>query len=165
MKNRMKPILTSFMVAGLVAGGANADIAINSISDSYTQDFNSLPTQNSGTFTWADNSTLNGWYRRANVNNTTQTPDPDLVDYSAQGSNVGVPGFYNASTANNPDRAVGFRINGQPSGLKKGSVGVIFDNNTGLTLTGFDLSYQGEQWYQSLNATTLEFQWRDEAKE
>ena len=159
MKNRMQLVLASVLVVGLV-GNASADVAINSTSDSYTQDFNSLPTQDAGTFTWTDNSTLNGWYRRANVNNSDQTPDPDLVDYAVKGANVGAPGFYNVSTAGSNDRAVGFRINGDPNGLKKGSVGLIFDNNTGTTLTGFDVAYQGEQWYQSFNETTLVYQWR-----
>lgn len=118
-----------------------------------------MPTANTGTFTWEDNSTLEGWYRRANVSNSNQTPDPGLIDISAQGSNVGPVGFYNASTANNSDRAVGFRIDGQPSGLKKGSVGVVFTNNTGLTITGFDLGYTGEQWYRSVNDTTLFLQY------
>ena len=162
MKNRIKIMLASAVAVAvsLMTGIAEADIQINSVSDTYTQNFNSLPTQDSGTFSWTDNSTLNGWYRRSNVNNTDQTPDPDLVDYGVKGSNVGPAGFYNVSTAGNDDRAVGFRINGQASGLKKGSIGVIFDNNTGSTLTGFNLSYKGEQWYKSVNDTTLEFQWR-----
>ncbi len=160
MNIRMKATLASALVAGLLAGAANADIAINSVSDSYSQSFNSLPIQNSGTSTWTDNSTLGGWYRRANVSNADQTQDPELVNYAVQGSNVGPAGFYNVSTANNSDRAIGFRVDGQPGGLKKGSVGVIFENNSGTTLTGFDVAYRGEQWYRSGNATTLLFQWR-----
>lgn len=160
MKNRMKLVLASLLAVGFIAGDANADIAITSTSDSYTQNFNSLPTQNTGTFTWTDNSTLNGWYRRSNVSNATQTEDPDLVNYAVQGSNVSSPGFYNVSTAGNSDRAAGFLVNGQPGGLKKGSLGVIFDNSTGTTLTGFNLSYKGEKWYQAVNETTLLFQWR-----
>jgi len=160
MKNKTAIILASALSVVLLAGGANADVSINSVSYVYTQDFNSLTVQDAGTFSWTDNSTLNGWYRRSNVNNSDQTPDPELVDYAVKGSNVGAAGFYNVSTAGNADRALGFRINGTPEGLKKGSLGVIFDNNTGTTLTGFDLSYTGEQWYKSVNDTTLEFQWR-----
>jgi len=115
MKTGMKVVL-ALVAAGLMAGGATADISITSTSDVYSQDFNTLPVQDSGTFTWTDNSTLNGWYRRSNVNNTDQTPDPDLVDYAVKGGNVGVPGFYNVATAvgsgGASDRAVGFRING-----------------------------------------------------
>jgi hypothetical protein len=159
MKMTLK-VMAAVAAFSLAAGVTNADISINAVTDVYTQDFNSLPTQDAGTFTWTDNSTLNGWYRRANVNNTDQTPDPDLVDYAVKGANVGVPGFYNVSTLGNPDRAVGFRINGAPSGLKKGSLGLIFENNTGTTLTGFDVAYQGEQWFQSVNDTTLVYQWR-----
>lgn len=137
----------------------HASIIISDTNFSYSQNFNSLPTANTGTFVWDDNETLPGWYRRSNVSNSDQTPNPNLVDHSAQGSNVGPFGFYNASTANNPDRAVGFRINGQPDGLKKGSVGVVFTNNTGLTITGFDLGYTGEKWYQAVNDTTLVLQY------
>ena len=133
-----------------------------SIADStfnYTQDFNSLPSADTGTFTWADNTTLAGWYRRANVSNTNQTLDPDLTDLSAKGSNVAVAGFYNASVAGGTDRAIGFRVNGQPEGLKKGSMGLVFKNDTGLTISGFDLGYRGEQWYRSTNETALLFQY------
>lgn len=149
--------LTSSLILSiaLAAPALHGSLPIVSTDFAYSQDFNSLPTANTGTFTWADNSTLAGWYRRANVSNADQTPSPHLVDLSAQGSNVGPIGFYNASTANNSDRAVGFRINGQPDGLKKGSVGVVFANNTGTTITGFDLGYTGEKWYQAINDTTL----------
>jgi hypothetical protein len=139
---------------------ASAALIINDGAFTYSQNFNSLPNDDTGALAWTDNSTLVGWYRRANVSNATQTLDPDLVDVSAKGANVGPPAFYNASTAGNTDRAVGFRINGQPDGLKKGSVGVIFSNNTGQTITGFDLGYTGEQWYKATNATTLLVQYR-----
>lgn len=139
----------------MVAPALHGSISILTTDFTYTQDFDSLPTANTGTFVWTDNETLPGWYRRSNISNADQTPNPNLVDRSAQGSNVGVIGFYNASTANNTDRAVGFRINGQPEGLKKGSVGVVFTNNTGTIITGFDLGYTGEKWYQAVNDTTL----------
>lgn len=145
-------LMTPFAMAAPNLQGA---ITVNDTGFSYSQDFNSLPTANTGTFTWTDNSTLAGWYRRANVNTSTQTPDPDLVDLSAQGSNVGVAAFYNASVANNADRAVGFRINGDPAGLKKGSVGLVLTNNTGSTINSLELGYTGEKWYQAVNATTL----------
>jgi hypothetical protein len=69
------------------------------------------------------------------------------------------------STAGSADRAVGFRINGAPTGLKKGSVGVVFENNTGVTLASLDVGYHGEQWYRgaSNQVTTLAFQYRIES--
>lgn len=150
-----KKIIVIAIGAALALPAAQGQISIDTASFSYSQNFNSLPTANSGSFTWTDNSTLSGWFRRANVSNSDQSLDPDLTDLSAQGSNVGAAAFYSASTAGNADRAVGFRVDGQPAGLKKGSVGVVFTNNTGLTLTGFDLGYTGEKWYQSVNETTL----------
>lgn len=150
-----KKITAIAIGTALSLSALQGQISINDLGSGYAQNFDSLPTANTGTFTWTDNATLPGWYRRANVSTSNQTLDPDLTDVSAQGSNVGTPAFYNASTANNGDRAVGFRVNGQPAGLKKGSVGVVFTNNTGLTLTGFDLGYTAEKWYQAVNETTL----------
>lgn len=155
----MLNVIIAVAIIGFVTGAAVADISITSLSQGYSQNFNTLPTQDAGTFTWEDNTTLDGWYRRANVNNSTQTPDPDLVDYAVKGSNVGSPGFYNASTAGNSDRAAGFLVNGQPGGLKKGSLGVIFTNETGSTIQSFEVSYAGEKWYKTVNDTTLKFQW------
>lgn len=150
-----KIIIFTLTGAALSLSALQGSISIPTTAFTYTQNFDSLPTANTGSFTWTDDSTLPGWYRRANVNTGTQTPDPDLTDLSAQGSNVGAAAFYNASTASNSDRAAGFRINGQPGGLKKGSLGIVFSNDTGSTITGFDLSYTGEKWYQAVNATTL----------
>lgn len=155
-----KKLLPVTLLASLAmaAPALHGSISILTSDFTYSQDFDSLPTANTGTFVWTDNETLPGWYRRSNISNADQTPNPNLVDRSAQGSNVGVVGFYNASIANNTDRAVGFRINGQAvndGGLKKGSVGVVFTNNTGTIITGFDLGYTGEKWYQAVNDTTL----------
>lgn len=155
MKTTQLLSVSLIATCALAAPAVYGSLPIASTDFSYAQDFNSLPTANTGTFTWADNSTLAGWYRRANVSTSDQTADADLIDRSAQGSNVGPFGFYNASTAGNTDRAVGFRINGDPAGLKKGSVGLVFTNNTGTTITGFDLGYTGEKWYQAVNETTL----------
>lgn len=152
----MKKIIATIAIgAALSLISLQGALSISTTAFTYSQDFDSLPTANTGSFTWTDDSTLLGWYRRANVNNTTQTLDPDLTDLSAQGSNVGPAAFYNASTANNSDRAAGFRVDGQSGGLKKGSLGMVLSNDTGLTLTGFDLGYKGEKWYQAVNETTL----------
>ena len=158
LHHKLLPVALLVSLAA-AASTLHGSIAILDTDFTYTQDFNSLPTANTGTFVWTDNETLPGWYRRANVSNADQTLDPNLVDYSAQGSNVGPFGFYNASTANNPDRAIGFRINGQPEGLKKGSMGMVLTNNTGTTLTGFNLGYTGEKWWQAVNDTTLVVQY------
>lgn len=154
-----KSAIAVLAAASVCLRALSGSISIADATFTYTQDFDTLPAADTGTFTWTDNSTLAGWYRRANVSNSVQTLDPDLTDLSAKGSNVGVAAFYNASVAGGSDRAIGFRVNGQPAGLKKGSMGMVLKNDTGLTLTGFDLGYTGEQWYKSTNETTLLFQY------
>ena len=149
------------LTAMIIASSASASIIINNIGDSYSQNFNSspIPTSNRDAWTWTDNSTFAGWYRRSNVNNDTQTLDPDLLDYTAKGAGVTIDGFYNAHAGTSTDAAIGFLVDGQPTGLKKGSVGMVFQNNTGTTLTGFDVAYQGEKWYRHTEDTTLLFQY------
>ena len=153
---------TGFLLAAMmISSSVGASILINNVSDSYSQNFDSapIPGSNRDAWAWTDNSTFAGWYRRANVNNATQTPDPDLADYTAKGAGVTIDGFYNAHAGTSPDAAVGFFIDGQPEGLKKGSVGIVFQNNTGTTLTGFDVAYKGEKWYRHTEETTLLFQY------
>ena len=78
------PLIASFAMA---ATSLESAISITDTSFSYSQDFNGLPLNGAARsdLTWTDNSTLPGWYRRANVNNTDQTPDPHLKDYTAKG--------------------------------------------------------------------------------
>ena len=156
--DRFRTLSLLLVIAFATPALLHASVTISNTDFTYSQDFNSLPTANNETLVWTDNETLPGWYRRSNVSNAVQTDNPNLVDWSAQGSNIGDPRFYNASTAGTSDRAVGFLIDGGE--LTKGSVGVVFTNNTGLTITGFDLGYRGEQWYRYIDAvTTLNFEY------
>jgi hypothetical protein len=157
----MKKTTGFVLMALLISSSASASIVINSVGDSYSQNFDSapIPTSNRDAWTWTDNSTFAGWYRRSNVNNDTQTLDPDLADYTAKGAGVTIDGFYNAHAGTSTDAAVGFFVDGQSGGLKKGSVGMVFQNNTGTTLSGFDVAYKGEKWYQHTADTTLLFQY------
>ena len=158
----MKKTTGFLLMALMISSSASASIVINNVSDNYSQNFDSapIPTSDRDAWTWTDNSTFAGWYRRSNVNNDTQTLDPDLADYTAKGAGITIDGFYNAHAGTSTDAALGFNIDGQPGGLKKGSVGLIFQNNTGTTLTGFDVAYKGEQWYQNTSGdTTLLFQY------
>jgi len=160
MKSTVK-FIAAFAIIGLVTGTAGAAISITNLTQGYTQNFDTapIPVGTRDAWTWTDDSTFEGWYRRANVNNGTQTPDPDLLDYTSKGAGVTIDGFYNAHNGTNPDAAVGFLVDGNSGGLKKGSVGIIFTNETGSTIGSFDVSYRGEQWYRSTFDTTLKFQW------
>lgn len=157
----MKKTIGFLLMALIIGSNANASIVINNVGDSYSQNFDSAPVPSTtrDAWTWTDNSTFAGWYRRANVNNVTQTLDPDLADYTAKGAGVTIDGFYNVHSGTSTDAALGFFIDGQPGGLKKGSVGMVFQNNTGTTLSGFDVAYKGEKWYRHTEETTLLFQY------
>ena len=108
---------------------------------SYSQSFDSL----SGVTTWANDSTLVGWYAA-----TTAT-----ATISAIGSNTGsttTAGLYSFGVAGtNPitERALGYSASNTftgASGTGKGYLGIQFTNDNIVPLTEFTLTYDGEQW-------------------
>jgi endonuclease/exonuclease/phosphatase family metal-dependent hydrolase len=121
----------------------------------YQQNFNSLAT--SGTANpWTDNSTLPGWYASKTAGGTTVT------SYQAGTGSVTTGAIYSFGVAGvNPvtDRALGSVASGTPGVF---AYGVRFANDTGSTLTNFNLAYTGEQWRNSGNAAahTLAFSYR-----
>lgn len=133
----------------IVNGAASAPYQI-SLSDAYTQNFDSLANLGSN-YHMESNVTLRGWY----VDRTT-------------GSIVVAPNAYDSLTLQNygemspfavitsPDRAFGM-IGATYFGLR-------FANATNLTITGLNVTYDGEQWVRSPNnpqrTDTLYFQYQ-----
>ncbi|MBK1642648.1 hypothetical protein CKO12_12330 [Chromatium okenii] len=127
----------------LVSLPTHAALVVSSSAYTYSQTFDSLP--NSGTsLTWTNDSTpLTGW----NLFNSTGAA---ITTYSADSGNSNAGGFksFGAST----DRALGgigagtnYFGNPAPSAVA-GWIAVSFANSTGSALSGFDLSFDGEQW-------------------
>ena len=117
--------------------------AIN-ISTPYSQNFDSLPS--SGTSTWANDSTISGWYsNQATLSSGSGTSNAGaLYSFGA-----------NAST----DRALGDVTSGATGPVYWG---VQLTNNTTSTITGLNIGYTGEQWRDSGAAAsqTVDFQYQ-----
>ncbi|MCG2614203.1 Ig-like domain-containing protein [Terrimonas sp. NA20] len=99
------------------------------LTTSYSQDFNSLATTGTA-ITWADNTTIPGWYASRVVYNTGNGS-----------SNAGA--LYSFGTTGSTDRAIG--------SIGSGSTGTVlygarFVNNTGGAITSLKIAYKGEQW-------------------
>jgi len=120
-----------------------------SLSSAYSQNFNSLIS--SGTTTWANGSTLSGWYTSRTGNGTSIIAD---AGSSTSGN------LYSYGTTNNPDRALGSVGSGNAAA---GDFfwGSRFFNDTGSTISTLYINYAGEQWRNSAAAAqTVDFQYQ-----
>jgi endonuclease I len=115
-----------------VSTGASTSTSISG-AGYYLQDFNSLPS--SGTTSWTDDATLSGWYAQRSVTNTT------TIVSSNGGSRTGA--LYSFGTTGSTDRALG---SVGSSGTGSLAWGVAFRNDTAGLLSFTSLSYTGEQW-------------------
>jgi predicted extracellular nuclease len=100
----------------------------------YTQDFNTLVTTASGT--WTNNSTIPGWYH-------ARTGTGATIVANNGGSNAG--NLYSYGTGTATDRALG-SVGSSNAAVGHLFWGVKFGNSTGQTITSLTVSYTGEQW-------------------
>ncbi len=120
-------------VLGMVKG-VQAQVSITSVGQTYSQNFNALPS--SGTTTWSNNSTLTSWYaQRASGNGT-------ISMYGNNGSSS-TTGLYSYGTASE-DRSLGSVPGSQ--GSESYYIGVRIKNNSGTTINAFSVSFSAEQW-------------------
>ncbi|MGC9453177.1 MAG: hypothetical protein ACP5I4_17225 [Oceanipulchritudo sp.] len=137
---------------------ATAQVSITGTGTPYIQDFSSLSTDTNVAQAWADNSTLPGWYL---LGSNSGTP----ADYTPQWeSGINASVFYHArNTTDTETSFIGARTG---SGIGNASYGLRMVNNTGATLTSFDLTFTASQFYKtgvaqqmrvyySTNATSL----------
>lgn len=117
---------------------------------SYSQNFDSLPS--SGTSTWANNSTLLGWYAGTDVT-------AGMTSLIAGLGTSTTAGFYTFGLAGtNPvtERALGFVTSNSftgASGTGRNSMGLFLQNTSGGALTNIQVAYRGEEWRQNGNTT------------
>ena len=163
-KMSVKILALSLFTLGLSQSPAQVLLTtVTNTAYTYTQNFNSLPTQAGATTltsnVWVNNSTLTGWY--CNISNSV-TP----VIFGASGACTNIlggtgssstGGFYSYGTNGvnaNSDRAIGaiqanaFAASGAPSM----AYGVRFTNDTGVAMTNFTITYTGEEWRVNGNA-------------
>jgi hypothetical protein len=146
----MKKLLFIVALPLVLTGFAWAQFNINATGTTYTQNFDTLTPAG----TWADNSTLTGWYAR-----TTAT-----ASITAFGLNTGsttTAGLYSFGSTGNNDRAFGFAPSNAytgAAGIGKGFIGWRLKNNTGSVISSLTVTWTGEQWRKENNAAahTLE---------
>jgi hypothetical protein len=154
---RLKP----WLIAGsMLACCAGADAAVMLTGAPYSQDFDTLAT--SGTPTWTNDSTLPGWSLFRQPAPGTAVPTITAGDGS---TNSGA--FYSFGTGSDSERALGGTGSGgayfgsPSSGSIAGWIAAAFTNATGQEISSFTLGYDGEQWRNggNTNAQTTEFQY------
>ena len=113
-----------------------APVAITG-AGSYSQNFDTLPA--SGSATWADDSTLPGWYSQRTGNGTS-------IETDAGSNNAGNLYSYGAASTN--ERALGSlgTINAAAGSFAHG---VQLQNTSAEAATLNSLAYTGEQWRKS----------------
>jgi hypothetical protein len=123
-----KTLLLCFL---FLSATAYAQVNINSLPATITQDFNSLATsETSNPYSWSDNTTLTGWY-------STRT------QYRASDGSSNVGALYSFGTGTASDRALGSIASGSTGSI---SFGIRLKNNTTQTITSLQITYTGEQW-------------------
>ncbi|HTY89449.1 MAG TPA: hypothetical protein VMB80_18510 [Candidatus Acidoferrum sp.] len=124
---------------------------------SYSQNFDTLANTGS-TVTWADNSTLTGWYAsRAYTAGTTSAFGPTVYpSYRVSDGSTTSGWLYSYGAASAVDRALGSLSSGTP---KTNAFGVLIQNDTASTVNNVLVTYTGEQWRNGGNtaAQTLAF--------
>ncbi|WP_080059331.1 DUF5689 domain-containing protein [Spirosoma aerolatum] len=136
-----------FVVTFLVVTYASrAQVSLTGTT-SYTQNFNTLASSGSGT--WSDNSTIQGWYAAiTNGSNVTNAATAYTVDPGS--SNAG--GLHSYGAASATDRALGSVGSGSAKAIY---YGVLLVNNTGSPITALSVSYKGEQWRSSTSVQNV----------
>jgi hypothetical protein len=122
-------------------------VSLTTLNSPYQQDFNSLV--NTGTGTLAAN-VPEGWlFSESGTNANT--------DYTAATGSATSGDTYSWGAAGSTDRAFG----GLLSGSLTPTIGAVFTNNTGTTVTSLTISYTGEQWRLGATGRTdrLDFQY------
>lgn len=114
-----------------------AQVSITSFNSPYTQNFDTLPS--SGSATWTNNGTVPSWYHARTGTGTTIVAN----DGSNNAGNL-----YSFGTGSNAERALGSIGSGNAAA---GNMfwGLRLQNNTGGPITSLQVSYVGEQWRNS----------------
>ncbi|HWW59788.1 MAG TPA: hypothetical protein VN181_00345, partial [Thermoanaerobaculia bacterium] len=140
MSVRRLPYVLFLLVVSLIAPAGFAQVNLTTLGSPIpTQTFDNPPNTNmptTGGPTWANNSTVLGWYHARTGTGTTILAD-------AGGGTAGA--LYSYGTGTNADRALGSIGSGN---AVAGNFfwGVRLHNNTGATITSLDVSYIGEEW-------------------
>lgn len=156
MKFQIHKLAAKIIVIISATISAKAQISINSISGTYSQNFDSLPSLHHSDPVWTDNETLPGWYLHAGSDLLAEVTNLRVTQISSSGTDRA-----HISYGNTDDRALGMQAGSShrysdgsaSSGSRFGSISVALKNNTGGALERFSFSYTGEQWHITSNRT------------
>jgi predicted extracellular nuclease len=133
-------IILALMFMAVPVKQAQAVGGITQLGFPYTQNFDSLA--NTGTPPWINDSTLSGWFLSTDSNSS-------VTSYLVGTGSGTTGGFYSFGASSNTERALGGLGSNAyygASGVGKGYIGWILQNQTGATITTLTVSYTGEQW-------------------
>jgi hypothetical protein len=139
----MKQQFLAGLLFAVCVTASDAQVSLATMGTAYTENFNTLPnaTDGSALATWANNTTLTGWYIDEAAGGADDRPIIEATCGPTAGSVNNTGSSYIIASVS--DRSLGSR----PSG----STGTIYTglrvvNNTGSTITSFYIRYIGEQW-------------------
>lgn len=135
-------MLVISLAAMMVQAGA-APVAISTSPGTYAQNFDTLPSI--GSATWTDDSTLPGWYSQRTGTGTT-------IEVDTGSNNDG--NLYSYGATSTAERALGSLGTGTAT-AGSFAYGVQLQNSSGAAATIDSLAYTGEQWRMS-NATAAQ---------
>jgi uncharacterized protein len=124
------------------------------LSTPYSQNFDSLSNTGTGTAnSWTNDATLAGWYAYF------MTFESVIQNYNADDGSLPSGAIYSFGLTGSTERALGSVASGGTGDL---GYGVSLINDTGITITGLNVSYRGEQWRAgNVNAShKLEFSYQ-----
>jgi hypothetical protein len=135
---------------------ANAQIVINNLGQVYTQNFDSLGTND---VNWTNEVTIPGWLF-VQATNSVDAGTATFIQETDGTLVVSPEGFaFNAGTDGDPDRSLGSAAG--PIFVPPTNdffYGARFVNSTGNTITNVNVSYFGEQWRdQAAAPQTVQF--------
>lgn len=115
----------------------------------YSQNFDSLANSGSSA-SWTNDSTLPGWYLGTDAT-------PTVTSYNVSTGTGTAGAFYSfGSTTALTDRAlggIGSNAYYGTSGVGKGYMGIVLQNQTGANIDTLTISYTGEQWRNNSNTS------------
>jgi MYXO-CTERM domain-containing protein len=148
--------LSDLILAGALIAAASSSALAQSVlyaGGTYSQNFDSLAT--SGTANaWSNGSTITGWYSvfgpASTANTTRDTSTTATTVYTADSGTSTTGGIHSFGVAGVnalTERALG----SFSSATQEVAYGVLIQNTTGLDITSFTVTYDGEQWRNNGN--------------
>lgn len=107
----------------------------------YYEDFTNLYSSTIS-HTWANNFHVPGWYAAATV-------DELFSIYHTAHGQLNHGGIYGFGPINSSDRALGSIATSASASAGDVAYGILFKNDTGITLYGIELDFDSEQWRDS----------------